>query len=247
MNRNISGFVKAAASLSLAGGILAAAALPAAAAAPNIAYAVSGSGLVTISPIGEATFPGTSPVTLANANVPGLVTTGAVTDTATATTASSTIANVGVTLSALASVAATTVSSSCVFNTTTGTVSGTAHLVGAGISLAGVQLVTLDANPTRNETVALPAALSGILSITLNKHTTAADGTLTVDAVFITILGSGQTLTLASSTCNTAALAAVPVLPTKTLAFSIGGLGLLLMGGLGYQVSRRRRQSAAAA
>lgn len=247
MNRNISGFVKAAASLSLAGGILAAAALPAAAASPNDAFAVSAGGLITVSPLGEATFPGTSPVTLLNANVAGLLTTGAVTDTATATTASSTIANVGVTLSALASVAATTVSSSCAFDTGTGTVSGTAQLAGAGISLGGIQLVTLDANPTPNDTVALPLALNSILSITLNKQTTAGDGTLTVDAVFITILGSGQTLTLASSTCNTAALAAVPVLPTKTLAFSIGGLGLLLMGGLGYQVSRRRRQSAAAA
>jgi hypothetical protein len=180
--------------------------------------------VLVVTPIGEATFPGTSPVTLVNADIPTLLTTGVITDTATATTASSTIANVGVTLSALASVAATTVSSSCTFNTTTGAVSGTAHLADASISLAGVPLVTLD-----------------------NKHTTAPDGTLTVDAVYITILGTGQTLTLASSTCNTASLAAVPVLPTKTLAFSIGGLGLLLMGGLGYQVSRRRRQSAAAA
>jgi hypothetical protein len=247
MIRKFSGVAKAAASISLAGGILVMAALPAAAASPNDAYAVSAGGVLTVSPIGEATFPGTSPVTLLNADVTGLLTTGAVTDTATATTASSTIANAGVTVSALASIAATTLSSSCALNTTTGAVSGSAKLVDATISLNGVSLVTLDANPTRNETVTLPAALSSLLSITLNKHTTTADGTLTVDAAYITILGTGQTLILASSTCNAASLAPVPVLPTKTLAFSLTGLGVLLLGGLGYQVSRRRRQGAAAA
>ncbi len=247
MFQKFSGVAKAAASISLAGGILVMAALPAAAAAPNYAYAASSTGLIAISPIAEATFPGTSPVNVVNANIAGLLTTGVVTDTATATTASSNIANVGVTLSALASLAATAVTSSCTFNTTTGAVSGTARIVGGTVSLSGISLVTLDVNPTRNESVVLPAGLSGIASITLNKHTTAADGTLTVDAIYITLLGTTQTLTIGESRCNTASLAAVPVLPVKTLAFSLTGLGVLLVAGLGYQVSRRRRQGEAAA
>jgi hypothetical protein len=243
MFSKFSGVAKAAASISLAGGILVMAALPAAAASPNYAYAASSTGLIAIAPIAEATFPGTSPVSVLNANIAGLLTTGVVTDTATATSASASIANAGVTLSALASLAATTITSSCTFNTTTGAVSGTTRIVGGAISLAGVPLVTLDAAPTRNDVVVLPAALSGIASITLNKHTTAADGTLTVDAIYITLLGTTQTLTIGESSCNTASLAAVPVLPTKTLAFSITGLGVLLIAGLGYQVSRRRRQA----
>jgi hypothetical protein len=80
VNRKIRGLVKTAASISLAGGILAAAAGPAFAAAPNEAYAAAATGLISVSPLAEATSSGTSPVTLANINVAGLVTTGIVTD-----------------------------------------------------------------------------------------------------------------------------------------------------------------------
>src|SRR5260370_10691828 len=82
---------KAAGALALAGSVLVATALPAAAASPNRAYAASAGGLISVAPIGEATFPGTSPVTLAHANIAGLLTTGIVTDTARPTSPSSTV------------------------------------------------------------------------------------------------------------------------------------------------------------
>ena len=41
--------------------------------------------------------------------------------------------------------------------------------------------------------------------------------------------------------CNAANLAPVPILPGKSLEITLGGLGLLLFGGLGYRASRRRR------
>ncbi len=69
MNGKINGLVKAAASVSLAGGILAAAAGPAAAASPNEAYGAQATGVISISPVAEATYPGTSPVTVANINL----------------------------------------------------------------------------------------------------------------------------------------------------------------------------------
>ena len=65
------GFIKAAGALTLSGGLLFAAALPAAAASPNTGYAASATGLINASPIGQATFPGTSPVTVAHANITG--------------------------------------------------------------------------------------------------------------------------------------------------------------------------------
>ena len=49
--------------------------------------------MVSVSPVAEATYPGTSPVTLANINAGSLLSSGLVTDTADATSASSTIAN----------------------------------------------------------------------------------------------------------------------------------------------------------
>ena len=66
VNGKINGLVRAAASVSLAGGILAAAAGPAAAASPNEAYGAQATGAVSVSPVAEAAYPGTSPVTLAN-------------------------------------------------------------------------------------------------------------------------------------------------------------------------------------
>ena len=73
MNGKISGLVKAAASVSLAGGILMAAAGPAAAASPNEAYGAEATGVVSLPPVAEATHPGVSPVTLATVNLGALL------------------------------------------------------------------------------------------------------------------------------------------------------------------------------
>lgn len=241
MNRKIRGLVKTAASISLAGGILAAAAGPAFAAAPNEAYAAAATGLISVSPLAEATSSGTSPVTLANINVAGLVTTGIVTDTADGTSASSTIANAAVTLSAIASLTATTVSSSCSFDTDTDTVSGTASLAGASFTVLGIP-TSLAANPAPNTTVGIP----GIATLVLNQQTTAGDGTLTVNALAITLLGSTQTLTLGTSICNDATLAPVSILPGMATPIGLGTLGLLALGGAAYYFGRRRRVTVAA-
>jgi hypothetical protein len=242
MNKKISGVLKAAASLSLAGGILAAAALPAAAASPNEAYGAAATGVINVSPVAEAAFPGTSPVTLAHINIPGLLHTGLVTDTADATSASSTIADVRATLSALATLRADAVTSSCRFDPNTGTVSGTSGITNGRVTITGLPTITLAAAAPPNTTVSVP----GIATITLNRQTTATDGTLTVDAIYVSLLGSRQTLTIATSVCNKASLAPVPILPGKSLAFGLGGLSLLSVGGVCYQFSRRRRQAAAA-
>ena len=96
----VNGLVKAAASASLVAGVIMATAGPAAAAGPNTSDGAAATGLITLAPVAPASFPGTSPASVANVNVAGLLTTGLITDTADATDASSTIANVGATLTA---------------------------------------------------------------------------------------------------------------------------------------------------
>jgi hypothetical protein len=242
MKRTIRGAIKVASSLGLAGGILVAAALPAAAASPNRSNAVEATGLISVSPQAEATFPGTSPVTVANINLVGLVSTGVVTDTAGATSASSHIDDASAPLTRTSGLSATTITSSCSFNTNTAVVSGTASITGGVVKVLGVTVLTLASNPAPNTTVTVP----GVATITLNRQTTALDGTLTVNAIYVSLLGSTQTLALGTSVCNAANLAPVPILPGKALGISLGGLGLLLAMGASYRVNKRRRVRATA-
>src|SRR5260370_23658364 len=97
MRRTLNGAMAGVGALALTGGIMAATALPAAAAArANVAYAAGASGLLGgIQPLGEASYPGTSPVTLAQVSGLGLVNAGAVNDMAGPASASSRIANLG--------------------------------------------------------------------------------------------------------------------------------------------------------
>jgi hypothetical protein len=242
MKGTMKGAVRLASSLAVAGGLLVAAALPAAASSPNRSYGARATGLISISPVAAATFPGTSPRSVAHINATGLLTTGVVTDTAGPTSSSSTIANVAVTLTGTAGLTASAVTSSCTFNTNTGRVSGTAGITNGVVRLAGVIFANLAANPAPNTTITVP----GVATVTLNRQTTAGDGTLTVSAISISLLGSTQTLTLATSVCNAAKLAPVPILPSKSLEITLGGLSALLLGGVGYQMSRRRKLATAA-
>ena len=240
MKLTMHGIGKAAGALALAGGVLVATALPAAAASPNRAYGASAGGLISHGPIGEATFPGTSPVTVANANITGLLTTGIVTDTAGPTSASSIVNNISAGLGKLVSLTAASVTSSCSFNTNTGKVTGTATITNGKVT--GLLPITLASNPPPNTHVSVP----GIASITLNRQTTALDGTLTVQAIHVSLIGSTQTLSIGVSVCNAANLAPVPILPGRSAQIVLGALVLLALVGLGYQVSRRRRRSATA-
>ena len=238
----VNGFVKAAASASLVAGAILATAGPAAAASPNSADGAAATGLITLNPVAPATFPGTSPNTVATLNVANLITTGVITDTADATSADSTIANPAITLSALATVRARTIESSCTFDTNTDAVTGTTTLANARVAILGAANIALDADPAPNTTVTVP----GVATITLNRQTTAADGTLTVDAIYVDLLGSTQTITVGTSVCNAASLAPVPVLPGMAMPIGLGALGLLGLGGVGFVVSRRRRAAATA-
>jgi hypothetical protein len=237
----MTGILKITGSLAVAGGMIMMAAMPAVAAAPNLAYAAGATGPISASPIGEASFPGTSPVSLANANILGLLTTDVITDTANSTSASSTLADVSAGLSAISTLSATAVSSSCTYSTSTGTVSGTTSITDGTVTLLGSPTIDLDASPTPNESV----AVDDLATVTLNKQTVAADGTLTVTAIYVSLVGSLQTLSLGVSVCNAADLP-VSMLPGKAMPFALGGLGVLLIAGVGYRVTRRNRLAPAA-
>ena len=233
-------FIKGAGALALSGGVLFAAALPAAAASPNRAYASASAGLITHAPIGEATFPGTSPVTVANANISGLMTTGVAHASAGPTSASATVNTIVASLGKLVALRARTVTSSCRFNTNTGVVSGSAHINNGQVTGLAVP-ISLASNPAPNTVVGVP----GIATITLNRQTTAIDGTLTVQAIHVSLIGSAQTLDIGVSVCNAANLAPVPILPGQATPITLGAIALLLLAGAGYQLSRRRQRAGA--
>jgi hypothetical protein len=234
MNRKVSGITKAAAAISLAGGVLAMAASPAFAAAPNESYAVGATGLIHVGPVAEATFPGHSPANLVNVDIAGLLTARIAHDTAAATGATSTLVGVRATLSLVSALTIEAVNTSCTLNTNTGTVSGTASLVAGS---AGH--ILLLPNPAPNTVIDVPGA-----RITLNRQRTAPGGTLTVNAVYISLLRGAQTLTIGTSVCNAADLAPVGILPGVAMPIGLGTLGLLALGGTGYYFTRRRRTAA---
>jgi len=155
------------------------------------------------------------------------------------TSASSTVSNVSATLSTTGSLGATSVTSLCTFNTTTGAVSGTAAINGGAVHVSGRPTITLAANPAKNTTI----WVAGVATLILNKQTKAADGTLTVTAIYVRLLGSTQTLSIGASVCNAANLAPVPMVPGKALPFA---LGVLLIGGVAYRATRRGRFTTAA-
>jgi hypothetical protein len=233
------GITKTVGALALAGGMLVATALPAAAASPNRAYGASAFGPITRGPIGQATFPGISPVFRSNANIPPLLSTGTVIDRAGPTSASSLVRKVRAFLGHLATLKAKSVQSACSFNTNTGRVRGFTKIFRGKISK--VKPVFLPTFPAPNTTIWLPT----LGKVTLNRQRTAPDGTLTVQAVYISFLRSRQTVSIGVSVCNAADLAPVPILPTRSAQITLGGVVVLLLAGLGYQVSRRRRAATA--
>ena len=213
-----------------------AAALPAAAASPNSSSAAQATGPISAGPLGQATYPGTSPVTVAHTNIAGLLTTGAVTATSGPTSGSSSVADISAILNFRTGLTARAATSSCRFNTNTGAVTGTAAIPNGRVTVAGVPTTPLAASPFPNATLVLP----GIATIIMNRQTQAGDGTLTMTAIYVSWLGSTQTLAVGTSVCSAANLVPVPILPGKSLEIALGGLGVLLIGGLGYRATRRR-------
>jgi hypothetical protein len=243
MKRSMSGVVKITGALALASGMIMMAALPAVAAPPNEAYAAVAVGPIGSPLIGLATYPQPHHVvTLPYSNIPGLLTTGFLADKAFSTRASSWVTNVKATFHKLLKLKASEVYSSCRFHPRTGTVSGYAKIVWGYVYPHGRPTIWLPWYPAPNTVISIP----GLATIVLNRQTIAPDGTLTVTAIYVSTRRNRQNLSLATSVCNKAKLVPVPILPGKSLPLTLGGLGVLLIGGVAYRVTRRGRLATAA-
>jgi hypothetical protein len=230
----------------LAGPLVADAALagaaPAAASTPmNQSYAVYATGRMSTQPVGQASYSGGSPVILPNADAAGLLDTGLITDAAGPASASSRIPGLAVTLPGQAVLRAGLAASSCRFDTRARAASGTSRIDQGRITQAGHRSVTLPASAAPNTRIVVP----DVAVIMLNRQFTGAHGTLTVQAMRIRLLDHHQKLILATSVCAAANLAPAAALGGPALRLTLGGLGLLLLGGLAYLLSRRTRRRAA--
>jgi hypothetical protein len=241
MKRGITGVSKITGALVLAGGMIMMAALPAVAAPrTNAAYAASASGRIYAPPIALATYPtGTHFVRLPHISIHGLLTAWIVTDKAGPTYASSNVLTPRARLARLTTLSAKSAYSSCKFHTRTGYVSGYSE-ISYGAVRTFFKTIPLPWYPAPNTHISVP----GVATITLNRQTIAPGGTLTVTAIYVKWRHIRQTLTIATSVCNRARLAPVPILPGKSLPLTLGGLGVLLIGGMGYRVTRRRLAAA---
>lgn len=246
MNRMIRGAAGLAGPLALVAALLAATAAPAAATAPvNESYAVNAVGHFDAQMVGQATYSGGSPVILPNADTSGaLLRTGIITDTAGAVSASSRIPALAVGLPAHGSLHAAGVSSSCSFNRKAGVVTGHSTITGGRITRPGGPAITLPASPAANTRM----VIRGVAVIILNRQYTGPAGTLTAEALRVRMLrGHHQKLVFATSVCVKADLAAAAPVGGATMRLALGGLGLLLLGGIAYQLTRRRRKMTAPA
>ena len=230
----------------LVAGLLAATAPPAAASAPvNQSYALNAVGHFSAQMVGQATYSGGSPVILPNADTAGILSTGIITDTAGAVSASSRIPALSVVLPAHGSLHAAAVSSSCSFNRKTGVVTGRSSVTGGRVTRPGAKPMILPSSPAPNTRIVVP----GLAVLILNRQYTGPRGTLTAEALWLRMRHGHhhQKLVFATSVCVRADLAATPPVNGRLIRLTLGGVGLLVLGGIAYQLTRRRRKMAAPA
>ena len=186
-------------------------------------------GLAVVGPFAASAFPaGPATSTLGSANVSGLLTTGFLATTANAGGASATVNNVNVTLSSISTLTATSVMSSCTL-TDSGGVTGQTTIVDGVITTFLLAPILLQSSPAPNTTIMVTdVAGVPIATVVLNRQIVSPDGTLTVDAIFIT-LPNTQTITIASSRCTPSG-AAIPMASGIGLALGGGLLGILILG-----------------
>lgn len=236
--------------------VLAGAAPASAAPGDGSAYGVKvdvtllGQPAVHVGPLAAANTAGPTTNTLASAAVPGVLTAGVIAteakrdDNSGAVTAKATTADVGLPLlkAALGTVGIKTVEAVC--TATQAGVTGSSTLADAKLGSIG----TVDANPAPNTQVKVGIAGINIATIILNEQIKNNDGSLTVNAIHVKLLGgvvgslgSGDVI-VSSATCG-------PAAPPMPLASGAGlWIGLGLLGAVALPVGTRiyRRRSARA-
>jgi hypothetical protein len=240
----------------LLAGVAPASAAPGAGSAYGVRVAVTllGSTAVEVGPLAEAKTSGPTTATVVSATVPGVLRTGVITtsahrnaDTGEVDAAAST-ADVGVPLlAALGVVHADVVSAKC--DATQSGVTGSSSLVDARLGSLG----TVAATPAANTEISVRLPIVGnVATVLLNEQVHNADGSLTVNAIHVHLLGGGGLgsigsgdVIVSSATCGPAALP-IPMASGAGLWIGLGLLGAVAVP-VGTTAIRRRRGAATAA
>jgi hypothetical protein len=211
-------------------------------------------GPITAGPFAMASTDGPNQDSLAKADVPGVLSAGVINTSATRddstgqVDSSASTADVQLTLLANTPVSAKLVEATC--TATQSGVTGSSKLVDVKLGKPGSGLGDVDASPAPNTKVDVP----NILSITFNEQIENGDGSLTVNAIHVRLLGGNLSsigtgdVIISSARCGPAGLP-VPLASGLGLWIGLGALGLAT---LPAAVALRRRsghriQSAATA
>jgi hypothetical protein len=234
--------------------VLAGAAPASAAPGDGSAYGVKvdvtllGQPAVHVGPLAAASTAGPATSTLANATVPGILTAGVIATEAKrdensgAVTAKATTADVGLPLlkAALGTVGVKVVEAVC--TATQEGVKGSSTLADAKLGSVGA----VDANPAPNTQIKVGLAGINIATVILNEQIKNKDGSLTVNALHVKLLG-GVVGTLGAGDVIVSSATCGPAAPPMPLASGAGlWIGLGLLGAVALPVGARihRRRSA---
>lgn len=238
------------------GALLAGVAPAAAAPGDGSAFAVQvsvqllGGAPITVGPLAASNTAGPPSATVASATVPGVLTTGVLTSSSSldpntgAVTSTASTANVGLPLlAALGAVSAQAIQATC--NATQQGETGSVTLTNATLGSLGA----LAANPAKNTVIQINIAGINVATLTLNEQISNADGSLTVNAFHLHLLGgavgalgTGDVI-ISSATCGPAALP-IPMASGAGLWIGLGLLGVIAVP-VGTVTIRRRRTSPA--
>ncbi|MGW3965616.1 choice-of-anchor P family protein [Amycolatopsis sp. NPDC005003] len=205
---------------------------------------------VEAGPLAAANTAGPASNSLAKAEVPGILTAGAVNTEAKrdensgAVTAKASTADVTLPLlkTALGNVGIKLVEAVC--TATQKGVEGSTKLVGANLGSAGA----VDAAPAPNTKIKVGLGTLNVATVTLNEQIKNKDGSLTVNAVHVQLLGGGAGA-LGSGDVIVSQANCGPAAPPMPLASGAGlWIGLGLLGAVAVPVGTRifRRRSAQA-
>jgi hypothetical protein len=201
------------------------------------AFGIEGTGLLGIAPTPDATLTTPNPADVASVGIPLILTAGTLSASVTSNSATAAVQTLTSPLLTplLGVISGTAISSSCLANAD-GSFVRTSTI--ASLSISGTTLAP-GTIPANDAFLTLP----GVATIVLNQQTAGPiTGSEEVNAIHITLLGTGEVINIASSTCGPFT-ADTPVASGKGLAL---GLGLLGSVGVSYGAvySRRRKASA---
>ncbi len=202
------------------------------------AFGIEGTGLLAIAPTPDANLTTPNPANVLTVSIPLILNAATLSASVTSNSATATVQGLnttGILAPLLTTISATAVSSNCLANADGSFVRNTT------IASLTIGTTTLPVGPIAANDPFL--TIPGVATIVLNQQTAGPiTGSEEVNAIHIALLGTGEVINIASSTCGPFT-ADSPVASGKGLAL---GLGLLGSVGVGYGAVYTRRRKASA-